>query len=120
MERWSVICPPVLVCSRFGSLLEIHLIPGRKVGYVKYADKQVTPTSASSASEESRSHTFDDSVKLCGLLSLPSELISRALRPQCADEAMAALHGRTVNGVKMKVMLADPPREESHKRLRTY
>ncbi|XP_075899066.1 RNA-binding protein 45 [Nelusetta ayraudi] len=66
------------VFCRFGSLLEIHLIPGRKVGYVKYADKQ------------------------------------------CADEAMALLHGRTVNGVKMKVMLADPPREESHKRLRTY
>lgn len=39
---------------------------------------------------------------------------------QCADEAMAALHGRVVNGVKMKVMLADPPREESHKRPRTY
>lgn len=66
------------VFCRFGSLLEIHLVPGRKVGYVKYADKQ------------------------------------------CADEAMAMLHGRTVNGVKMKVMLADPPREESHKRLRTY
>lgn len=43
------------------------------------------------------------------------------VRPwQCADEAMAALHGRVVNGVKMKVMLADPPREESHKRPRTY
>lgn len=39
---------------------------------------------------------------------------------QCADEAMAVLHGRVVNGVKMKVMLADPPREESHKRPRTY
>lgn len=39
---------------------------------------------------------------------------------QCADEAMSVLHGRVVNGVKMKVMLADPPREESHKRLRTY
>ncbi|KAM9848116.1 RNA-binding protein 45 isoform 2-T2 [Aulostomus maculatus] len=66
------------VFCRFGSLIEVHLVPGRKVGYMKYADKQ------------------------------------------CADEAMAALHGRVVNGVRMKVMLADPPREESHKRLRTY
>lgn len=33
---------------------------------------------------------------------------------------MSVLNGRIVNGVKMKVMLADPPREESHKRLRTY
>ncbi|KAM9345504.1 RNA-binding protein 45 [Symphorus nematophorus] len=66
------------VFCRFGSLIEVHLVPGRKVGYMKYADKQ------------------------------------------CADEAMAVLHGRVVNGVKMKVMLADPPREESHKRLRTY
>lgn len=46
--------------------------------------------------------------------------LTSPLRLQCADEAMALLHGRTVNGVKMKVMLADPPREESHKRLRTY
>ncbi|PWA18547.1 hypothetical protein CCH79_00017201 [Gambusia affinis] len=68
----------VCLCSRFGSLIEVHLVPGRKVGYMKYADKQ------------------------------------------CADEAMAVLHGRIVNGVKMKVMLADPPREESHKRPRTY
>ncbi|KAM4607247.1 RNA-binding protein 45 isoform 1-T3 [Polymixia lowei] len=66
------------VFCRYGSLIEVHLVPGRKVGYMKYADKQ------------------------------------------CADEAMAALHGRVVNGVRMKVMLADPPREESHKRPRTY
>ncbi|KAM9365831.1 RNA-binding protein 45 [Pholidichthys leucotaenia] len=66
------------VFCRFGSLIEVHLVPGRKVGYMKYADKQ------------------------------------------CADEAMATLHGCIVNGVKMKVMLADPPREESHKRPRTY
>ncbi|XP_041645279.1 RNA-binding protein 45 isoform X2 [Cheilinus undulatus] len=65
------------VFCRFGSLIEVHLVPGRKVGYMRYADKQ------------------------------------------CADEAMAVLHGRIVNGVKMKVMLADPPREESHKRPRT-
>nr|XP_020442943.1 RNA-binding protein 45 [Monopterus albus] len=76
----SPLPPDVLedVFCRFGSLIEVHLVPGRKVGYMKYADKQ------------------------------------------CADEAMAALHGRVVNGVKMKVMLADPPREESHKRPRTY
>nr|XP_057917164.1 RNA-binding protein 45 [Doryrhamphus excisus]XP_057917173.1 RNA-binding protein 45 [Doryrhamphus excisus] len=66
------------VFCRFGSLIEIHLVPGRKVGYIKYAEKQ------------------------------------------CADHAMAVLHGQFINGVKMKVMLADPPREESHKRLRTY
>ncbi|XP_062286459.1 RNA-binding protein 45 isoform X1 [Scomber scombrus] len=66
------------VFCRYGSLIEVHLVPGRKVGYMKYADKQ------------------------------------------CADDALAALHGRVVNGVKMKVMLADPPREESHKRPRTY
>ncbi|XP_037128046.1 RNA-binding protein 45 [Syngnathus acus] len=66
------------VFCRFGSLIEVHLVPGRNVGYAKYAEKQ------------------------------------------CANEAMAMLHSRVVNGVKMKVMLADPPREESHKRLRTY
>uniref|UniRef100_H3CWW3 RNA binding motif protein 45 n=1 Tax=Tetraodon nigroviridis TaxID=99883 RepID=H3CWW3_TETNG len=66
------------VFGRFGSLIEVHLVSGRKVGYMKYADKQ------------------------------------------CADEAMSVLNGRVVNGVKLKVMLADPPREESHKRLRTY
>ncbi|XP_061789350.1 RNA-binding protein 45 isoform X1 [Nerophis lumbriciformis] len=66
------------VFSRFGALIEVHLIPGRKVGYMKYAEKQ------------------------------------------CAYDAMSALHGQVINGVKMKVMLADPPREESHKRLRTY
>ncbi|XP_008298447.1 RNA-binding protein 45 [Stegastes partitus] len=76
----SPLPPDVLedVFCRYGSLIEVHLVPGRKVGYMKYADKQ------------------------------------------CADDAMAALHGRVVNGVKMKVMLADPPREESHKRPRTY
>uniref|UniRef100_A0A8C6NUF7 RNA binding motif protein 45 n=1 Tax=Nothobranchius furzeri TaxID=105023 RepID=A0A8C6NUF7_NOTFU len=66
------------VFCRFGSLIEVYLVSGRNVGYIKYADKQ------------------------------------------CADEAMAALHGEVVNGVRMKVMLADPPREESHKRPRTY
>lgn len=66
------------VFCRFGSLVEVHLVPGRKVGYMKYAEKQ------------------------------------------SADDAMALLHGRVVNGVRMKVMLADPPREESHKRPRTY
>uniref|UniRef100_A0A3P8WRI8 RNA binding motif protein 45 n=1 Tax=Cynoglossus semilaevis TaxID=244447 RepID=A0A3P8WRI8_CYNSE len=66
------------VFCRFGSLIEVHLVHGRKVGYAKFAEKQ------------------------------------------SADDAMAALHGQVVNGVKMKVMLADPPREESHKRPRTY
>lgn len=53
----------------------------------------------------------------------PSEsvlVISDVFVSQCADEAMAMLNGQVINGVKMKVMLADPPREESHKRPRTY
>ncbi|XP_075465096.1 RNA-binding protein 45 [Ascaphus truei] len=37
-----------------------------------------------------------------------------------ADEAIATLHGKTVNGVKMKVMEAESPRDESNKRQRTY
>ncbi|XP_031695741.1 RNA-binding protein 45 isoform X1 [Anarrhichthys ocellatus] len=76
----SPLPPDVLedVYCRYGSLIEVHLVPGRKVGYMKYAEKQ------------------------------------------CADDAMAALHGQVVNGVKMKVMLADPPREESHKRPRNF
>lgn len=85
-ERLFVVFTPTVlpldvledVFCRFGSLIEVHLVPGRKVGYMKYADKQ------------------------------------------CADDALAMLNGRFVNGVKMKVMLADPPREESHKRPRTY
>ncbi|XP_072292685.1 RNA-binding protein 45 isoform X2 [Eucyclogobius newberryi] len=85
-ERLFVVFTPTVlpldvledVFCRFGSLIEVHLVPGRKVGYMKYAEKQ------------------------------------------CADDAMAALHGRFVNGVKLKVMLADPPREESHKRARIY
>ncbi|XP_040034373.2 RNA-binding protein 45 [Gasterosteus aculeatus] len=76
----SPLPPDVLedVFCRYGSLIEVHLVPGRKVGYMKYSEKQ------------------------------------------CADDAMAALHGQVVNGVKMKVMLADPPREESHKRPRNF
>ncbi|XP_048872580.1 RNA-binding protein 45 [Brienomyrus brachyistius] len=66
------------VFCRFGALLEVYLVPGRNVGYMKYAERK------------------------------------------SATEAMAALHGKVVNGVKMKVMLADPPKEESHKRQRTY
>lgn len=34
--------PLVCLSSRFGSLIEVHLVPGRKVGYMKYADKQVS------------------------------------------------------------------------------
>lgn len=64
--------------SRFGSLMEVYLVPGRNVGYIKYADRK------------------------------------------SAHDAIALLHGKVINGVKMKVMLADPPKEESHKRQRTY
>ncbi|XP_069791917.1 RNA-binding protein 45 isoform X2 [Narcine bancroftii] len=37
-----------------------------------------------------------------------------------ATNAIDILHGKFVNGVKLKVMLADSPREESHKRQRTH
>ncbi|XP_059355521.1 RNA-binding protein 45-like [Carassius carassius] len=66
------------VFCRFGSLMEVYLVPGRNVGYIKYADRKP------------------------------------------AHEAIALLHGKVINGIKMKVMLADPPKEESHKRQRTY
>lgn len=66
------------VFCRFGSLMEVYLVPGRNVGYIKYADRK------------------------------------------SANDAIALLHGKVINGVKMKVMLADPPKEESHKRQRTY
>ncbi|XP_072903235.1 RNA-binding protein 45 [Hemitrygon akajei] len=63
---------------RFGNLIEVYLVPGRNIGYVKYAERH------------------------------------------SATNAMDILHGKVVNGVKLKVMLADPPREESHKRQRTH
>ncbi|KAG9477380.1 RNA-binding protein 45 isoform X2 [Eleutherodactylus coqui] len=37
-----------------------------------------------------------------------------------ANDAIAALHGKMVNGVKLKVMQADSPKDESNKRQRTY
>lgn len=63
---------------RFGSLIEVYLVPGRNIGYVKYAERH------------------------------------------SATNAMDTVHGKVVNGIKLKVMLADPPREESHKRQRTH
>ncbi|XP_026074369.1 RNA-binding protein 45-like [Carassius auratus] len=66
------------VFCRFGSLIDFYLVPGRNVGYARYAD----------------------------------------WKP--AYNAIALLHGKVINGVKMKVLLADPPKEESHKRQRTY
>ncbi|KAJ0066867.1 hypothetical protein NL108_004841, partial [Boleophthalmus pectinirostris] len=47
-ERLFVVFTPTVlpldvledVFCRFGSLIEVHLVPGRKVGYMKYADKQ--------------------------------------------------------------------------------
>ncbi|XP_007888260.1 RNA-binding protein 45 isoform X2 [Callorhinchus milii] len=63
---------------RYGNLIDVYLVPGRNIGYVKFAERAN------------------------------------------AAEAMEALHGKVVNGVKLKVMLADPPREESHKRQRTH
>ncbi|XP_043549463.1 RNA-binding protein 45 [Chiloscyllium plagiosum] len=63
---------------RFGNLIEVYLVPGRNIGYVKYAERH------------------------------------------SATNALDTLHGKVVNGIKLKVMLADPPREESHKRQRTH
>ncbi|XP_029874362.1 RNA-binding protein 45 isoform X1 [Aquila chrysaetos chrysaetos] len=37
-----------------------------------------------------------------------------------ASDAITALHGKIVNGVRLKVRLADSPTEESNKRQRTY
>ncbi|NWJ00669.1 RBM45 protein, partial [Crypturellus undulatus] len=37
-----------------------------------------------------------------------------------ASDAIIALHGKVVNGVRLKVRLADSPTEESNKRQRTY
>lgn len=37
-----------------------------------------------------------------------------------ASEAITALHGKIVNGVRLKVRLADSPSEEPNKRQRTY
>ncbi|KAM6174696.1 LOW QUALITY PROTEIN: RNA-binding protein 45-like [Erethizon dorsatum] len=37
-----------------------------------------------------------------------------------ANDAISTLHGKILNGVRLKVMLADSPKEESNKRQRTY
>ncbi|KAG8432493.1 hypothetical protein GDO86_016946 [Hymenochirus boettgeri] len=66
------------VFCRFGNLIEVYIVPGKNVGYVRYADVH------------------------------------------SANEAIVALHGKVVNGVKLKVMQADSPRDESNKRQRTY
>nr|DBA19885.1 TPA: hypothetical protein GDO54_015644 [Pyxicephalus adspersus] len=66
------------VFCRFGNLIEVYLVPGKNIGYVKY-----------------------------------SEVSS-------ANDAIATLHGKMVNGVKLKVMQAESPRDESNKRQRTY
>ncbi|XP_075685629.1 RNA-binding protein 45 isoform X2 [Rhinoderma darwinii] len=66
------------VFCRFGNLIEVYIVPGKNVGYARYA-----------------------------------EVFS-------ANEAITALHGKMVNGVKLKVMQADSPKDESNKRQRTY
>ncbi|XP_043931365.1 RNA-binding protein 45 [Protopterus annectens] len=66
------------VFCRFGHLIEVYLVPGRNIGYAKYADRT------------------------------------------SANNAMGTLHGKIVNGVRIKVMPADSPKEESHKRQRTH
>ncbi|XP_040213602.1 RNA-binding protein 45 isoform X2 [Rana temporaria] len=66
------------VFCRFGNFIEVYIVPGKNIGYVKY-----------------------------------SEVSS-------ANDAIATLHGKMVNGVKLKVMQAESPRDESNKRQRTY
>ncbi|XP_006012349.1 RNA-binding protein 45 [Latimeria chalumnae] len=66
------------VFCRFGYLIEVYLVPGRNVGYAKFANRT------------------------------------------SANDAITAIHGKVINGVKLKVMLADPPKEESYKRQRTH
>ncbi|XP_053554475.1 RNA-binding protein 45 isoform X2 [Bombina bombina] len=66
------------VFCRFGNLIEVYIVPGKNVGYAKYADVS------------------------------------------SANEAIATLHGKIVNGIKLKVMQAESPRDESNKRQRTY
>ncbi|XP_038607209.1 RNA-binding protein 45 isoform X2 [Tachyglossus aculeatus] len=66
------------IFCRFGNLIEVYLVSGKNVGYVKYAERS------------------------------------------SANDAIAALHGKILNGVRLKVMLAESPREESNKRQRTY
>ncbi|MEJ1278284.1 RNA binding motif protein 45 [Cricetulus griseus] len=66
------------IFCRFGNLIEVYLVSGKNVGYVKYADRM------------------------------------------SANDAISTLHGKILNGVRLKVMLADSPREEPKKRQRTY
>ncbi|XP_034352326.1 RNA-binding protein 45 isoform X2 [Arvicanthis niloticus] len=66
------------IFCRFGNLIEVYLVSGKNVGYVKYADRM------------------------------------------SANDAITTLHGKILNGVRLKVMLADYPREEPKKRQRTY
>ncbi|CAI9556799.1 unnamed protein product [Staurois parvus] len=66
------------VFCRFGNLIEVYIVPGKNIGYVKYAEVS------------------------------------------SANDAIAILHGKMVNGVKLKVMQAESPRDESNKRQRTY
>ncbi|XP_021505174.1 RNA-binding protein 45 [Meriones unguiculatus] len=66
------------IFCRFGNLIEVYLVSGKNVGYVKYSDRM------------------------------------------SAGDAITALHGKILNGVRLKVMLADSPREEAKKRQRTY
>ncbi|XP_042326876.1 LOW QUALITY PROTEIN: RNA-binding protein 45-like [Sceloporus undulatus] len=53
---------------------------------------------------------------------IPGENIAYAMFAEraSASDAIAVLHGKTVNGVKLKVKLADLPIEDSSKRQRTF
>ncbi|XP_018417125.1 PREDICTED: RNA-binding protein 45 [Nanorana parkeri] len=62
------------IFCRFGNLIDVYIVPGRNIGYVKYAEVS------------------------------------------SANDAIATLHGKMVNGVKLKVMQAESPRDESNKK----
>lgn len=74
----SLVFSLLVFSSRFGHLIEVYRVPGKNVGYAKFADRT------------------------------------------SANNAITALHGKVVNGVRLKVRLADSPTEESNKRQRTY
>lgn len=65
------------IFCRFGNLIEVYLVSGRNLGYVRYADKK------------------------------------------SANDAITTLHRKILNGVRIKVMLADSQKKGSKKRQRT-
>ncbi|KAI3362810.1 hypothetical protein L3Q82_001857 [Scortum barcoo] len=80
----SPLPPDVLedVFCRFGSLIEVHLVPGRKVGYMKYADKQTRPWQCAPRSGRQRSKDEGDAGRSSqrGISQASSYLLRRTAR----------------------------------------